>query len=168
MNAAEKKWDQLYTWLVRYDQNREWMSDWKSQSDIVRWTRTLFDRAGYFLTGGFWSSKLRAEPCLGHVGHCPVGGIWKTRFSFKICVFLSKFDSWAIVLKIEWNLDTRVTSTQGTSFQKRVFPKHNVFPSDFGWTQKTYVLGERGKCIKSKGLEPWICYKIRGRWWDSS
>jgi hypothetical protein len=36
MNAVEKEWDQLDTWLAKYDQNSERTSDKNSQSDIVR------------------------------------------------------------------------------------------------------------------------------------
>jgi hypothetical protein len=36
-------------------------------------SQTLSDGAEHCPAGGFWSSKLKAEHCLGHVGHCPVG-----------------------------------------------------------------------------------------------
>jgi hypothetical protein len=78
----------------------------------------------------------------------------ETRFSSKIYPFLSKLDSWAMGHQIGWNLDTRVTSTQGTSSQKRFFSNPNILPSDFGWTKKPRFWGNEEKSIKSKGLEP--------------
>jgi hypothetical protein len=53
------------------------LSDWKSletqkcMSDIVRVKSDI----------------------VGGTGHCPVGGLWKTRFSLKICPFLPNIDS---------------------------------------------------------------------------
>jgi hypothetical protein len=35
--------------------------------------QTLSSKAGHYPTGGFWISKLKVGPYLGHVGHCPVG-----------------------------------------------------------------------------------------------
>jgi hypothetical protein len=114
MNVAEKEWDQLNTRLARYRQNCEWTSGWKSQSDIVWWSRTL---SGW----GFLELKTKSRTLSrsrwtlsSGTRHCPIGGLWKTRFSLKIRPFILKIDSWAIVLQIEWNLDTRVTLIQGT------------------------------------------------------
>jgi hypothetical protein len=138
------------------------------EPNIVKYDRTLSGRAKHCSTRGFWSSKLRVGSCLGHVGHCLVGDLWKMWFSPKICPFVPKFDSWAIVLQIEWNLDTRVTSTQGTSSQKCFLSKSNDFPSDFGWNKKHRFWGNEEKSIKLKGLEPWIHSNVGVRWRGSS
>jgi hypothetical protein len=50
----------------------------------------------------------------------------ETWTSPKNCLFLSKLDSWAIGHQTGWNLDSRVTSTQGTSSQKRFFPNPKI------------------------------------------
>jgi hypothetical protein len=112
------------------------------------------------------NSKLKVRPCPGQVGHCPVGGLRKMRFSPKIRSFLPKFDSWAIILQIKWNLDTRVTSTQ-EKVPQRGFPKSNAFPFNFGWIKKPMFWGNEEKSMKSNELEPWIHSKVRGRWWCS-
>jgi hypothetical protein len=96
-NVAEKEWDQLDTRLARYDRNRERTLSWRSQSHIVYDFQTKSDRR---------SQELIFLP--------------------KIRPFLSKLDSWAIVLQIEWNLDTTVTSTPETSSQKRFFPSPKI------------------------------------------
>jgi hypothetical protein len=71
-------------------------------------------------------SKLKVGPCPGHVRHCVLEGLWKTRFSPKIRPFLPNVDSWVIGHQIGWNIDTRVTSTQGTSFRKRFFSNPKI------------------------------------------
>jgi hypothetical protein len=60
------------------------------------------------------------------IGYCLVGGLWKRGFPPKIHPFLPKLDSWAIGNQIRWNLDPRVTSTQGISSQKRFFPNSKI------------------------------------------
>jgi hypothetical protein len=138
-------------------------------------SQTLYGRTGHCPTGGFLELKIEVwtlfglrQILSGGARHCPVGDLWKTWFSPKICPFLPKFDSWATVLQIKWKLDTRITSTQETSSQQRFFSKSNDFPSDFAWTQKLRFWGNEEKFMKSKGLEPWIHSKVEGRWWGSS
>jgi hypothetical protein len=59
---------------------------------------------------------------------CPVGDIWKYDFLTKSTPFFSNLDSRAIRHQIGSNFNTRVTSTQGTSSQKRFFsnPKMSI------------------------------------------
>jgi hypothetical protein len=48
-------------------------------------------------------------------------------FSFQNpLLFFLKLDSWAIMLQIKWNLDTRVTSTLGTSSRRVFFPNLTI------------------------------------------
>jgi hypothetical protein len=57
---------------------------------------------------------------------CPVGDIWKYDFLTKSTPFFSNLDSRAIRHQIGSNFNTRVTSTQGTSSQKRFFSNLNI------------------------------------------
>jgi hypothetical protein len=63
------------------------------------------------------------------------------QFLFKTEPFLPSIDSWATRHKMEWNLGTRVTSTQETSSQ-RGFSQIQIFPFWFWMTSKN--LGFRG------------------------
>jgi hypothetical protein len=60
-------------------------------------------------------------------------------------------------------MDTRVTSTQGTSSQKRFFPNPMIYLPILDKLKKTRFLGNKEKFIKSKGLEPLIHFKVGGR-----
>jgi hypothetical protein len=60
-------------------------------------------------------------------------------------------------------MDTRVTSTQGTSSQKRFFLNPTISLSILDELKKPRFGGNEEKSMKSKGLESWIHSKIGGR-----
>jgi hypothetical protein len=60
-------------------------------------------------------------------------------------------------------LDTRVISTQGTSFQKRFFPNPMIFLPILDELKNLGFVGNEEKFMKSKGPEPWIHFKVGGR-----
>jgi hypothetical protein len=161
LRMQRKKWDQLDTRLVRYVQNCEWTSGWKSQfdivrlgvsgaqnwrpdlirvtSDIVRWGRTLSGR--WSLENVIFSQNLPLS-----------SQVW----------FLSYIAPNWMKIGHKGHLNTR------NKFPKVIFSKSNDFPSDFGWTQKPRFWENEEKFMKSKGLEAWIHSKVGGRRWGSS
>jgi hypothetical protein len=60
-------------------------------------------------------------------------------------------------------MDTRVTSTQGTSSQKRFFPNSKISLLILDELKKLRFWGNEEKFMKSNGLEPWIYSKVEGR-----
>jgi hypothetical protein len=71
------------------------------------------------------------------------------------------------VHQISQNLDTRVTSTKGTIFLKRFFPNPKISFLILDELKKPSFWGNREKSAKLKGLESWIHFKDRCRWWGS-
>jgi hypothetical protein len=92
MSVTEKEWDQLDTRLVRYDQNSE---------------QTLLLK----LPGG------HVRPWTGYVWFRRIYPVIELDMSGLPINFLLNFDSWDTGHQNGWNLDTRVTSTQVTTFQ---------------------------------------------------
>jgi hypothetical protein len=87
--------------------------------------------------------------------------------SSKIRPLHPKLDFWVIDHQTGWNLDTRVTSTQRTSFQKRFLPNPKIFLSILDELKNLSFRGGDEKLMKSNGIEPCIHFKVRGRWWSS-
>jgi hypothetical protein len=145
----EEEWDQSDLRLRNYAQNSDLMSCWNCKTG----PSGLGNRILRFWQKNSQNRTLRYgkpdPPVL------PGQNTWK-------------FDSWAIGHQIGWNLDTRVTSTQGTSFQKRFFPNPKISLPILDELEEPRFWRNREKSAKSKGLEPWIHSKDGGRWWGSS
>jgi hypothetical protein len=143
MNVAEKKWDQLDTRLARYDQNSEETLLLKlPDKHVWPWTRYVQFRRVYL------------------INELDMSGLPEN--------FLPNFDSSTTGHQNGWNLDTKVTSTQVTSFQWGVFPNRKISLPILNELEEPSFWEKREKSTKSKGLETWIHFKIGGRWWDST
>jgi hypothetical protein len=89
------------------------------------------------------------------------GYIWQNCW---ICpVHIETFFSTLILETRGTNLDTRVTSTHGTSFQRGFFPNPKISLLILDELKDPRFQEKWEKSIKSKGLEPWIHSKIGGR-----
>jgi hypothetical protein len=143
MKPAEEECDQSDIRLASYNQNshQTLLLKW-SGGHVEHWTGYVWYRPDISRKRGYMSGPPRN--------------------------FLLNFDSWGTRHQIGWNLNIRVTSTQGTSSQRSFFPNPKISHPILDELKESRFRGKRGKSTKSKELEPWIHSKVRGRWSDSS
>jgi hypothetical protein len=119
MNTTEKEWDQLDTQLARYDQNSE-------QILLLK-----------LLDGYVW-------PWTGYAQFRQIYPAIEPDMSGLPRNFLLNFDSWATGHQNGWNLDTRVTLIQVTSFQWG-FSQIQIFSFQFWMNSKNLGFMRNGR-----------------------